>query len=137
MAEGWARHLWDDRITPWSAGIENHGLNPRAVAVMAEAGVEISAQRSKHLDALRDMRFDLVVPVCDHAYESCPVLAAPRIVHRAFDDPPRLSQDARSEDETLGIYRRVRDEIRDFVQSIPLTLLDRDEPRTSFRKGGC
>jgi arsenate reductase len=120
MAEGWARHLRGDVIEPYSAGIAAHGLNPSAVLVMAEAGVDISRHRSKTLEAFRDREFDWVVTVCDHARETCPVFpGASRRCHRNFDDPPRLAQSARSEDEALDCYRRVRDEIRTFIESLP------------------
>ena len=120
MAEGWARKLKSDLIEPYSAGIETHGLNPRAVQVMAEAGVDISRHRSKHVDDLKDVDLDLVVTVCGHAHETCPTLpGAPRVVHVGFDDPPRLAKSAKTEEEALAHYRRVRDEIRDFVQGLP------------------
>ncbi len=120
MAEGWARHLGGDAIEAYSAGIETHGLNPNAVKVMAEAGVDISGHRSKHLDELRDIPFDYVVTVCDHAHEHCPVfLGKTQVVHVGFDDPPRLAKQAKSEEEALNGYRRVRDEIRDFVLRLP------------------
>jgi len=120
MAEGWARHLKGDVIEPYSAGIEVHGLNPHAVEVMAEAGVDISGHRSKLLDDFRDMDFDYVVTVCDHAKESCPYFAGKtRRVHKGFEDPPRLARTAKTRDEELGPYRRVRDEIRRFVESLP------------------
>jgi arsenate reductase len=120
MAEGWARQLKGDVIEAYSAGIEMHGLNPLAVKVMAEAGVDISGQRSKHLDSLRDVPFDYVVTVCDHANESCPLFpGATKRVHVGFDDPPRLAKDAKTEEEALGHYRRVRDEIKAFVQWLP------------------
>jgi arsenate reductase len=120
MAEGWARHLKSDRIEPYSAGIETHGLNPRAVQVMAEAGVDISGHRSKHVDDLRDVQFDYVVTVCGHANEHCPIFpGSARVIHVGFDDPPRLAADAASEEERLAPYRRVRDEIRAFVESLP------------------
>lgn len=123
MAEGWARHLKGDQLEAYSAGIETHGLNRRAVKVMAEAGVDISAQRSKHLDALRDIVFDHVITVCDRAHESCPAFpGATKVTHVAFDDPPRLAQEAASEEEALNHYRRVRDEIRDFVETLPEAL---------------
>jgi len=121
MAEGWARALRSDDFEPYSAGIETHGLNPNAVRVMAEAGVDISSHRSRHVDELAEVRFDLVVTVCDHARESCPVFpSAVRMVHAGFDDPPRLARDAATEEEALGHYRRVRDEIRDFVRGMIL-----------------
>ena len=120
MAEGWARSLKDDVIEAFSAGIETHGLNPRAVKVMAEVGVDISQQRSKHVDELAHIPFDFVITVCDHARESCPVFpGSVRQIHRNFDDPPRLAKDAATEDEALSHYRRVRDEIRAFVETLP------------------
>ena len=123
IAEGWARHLKCDVLEPYSAGIETHGLNPRAVQVMAEAGVDISGHRSKHVDELRNVAFDVVITVCDHAHETCPVLpGAPRMVHVGFDDPPRLARSASTEEEALAHYRRVRDEIRGFVARLPEAL---------------
>jgi arsenate reductase len=120
MAEGWARRLKGDVIEPYSAGVEPHGMNPRAVAVMKESGVDISSHRSKHVDELRDVPFDYVVTVCDHANETCPVFPGKvKRVHVAFDDPPRLAKDAGSEQEALAHYRRVRDEIRAFVERLP------------------
>ena len=123
MAEGWARRLKGDKIEPYSAGIEAHGLNARAVKVMAEAGVDISRQRSKSVAEVKDVPLDYVVTVCDHAHESCPLFPGKaKIVHVGFDDPPRLARDAKSEEEALGHYRRVRDEIRAFVQQLPEVL---------------
>jgi len=123
MAEGWARHLKGDVIEAYSAGIETHGLNPNAVKVMAEAGVDISAHRSKHLDELKGIAFDYVITVCDHAHESCPLFPGKtRVVHVGFDDPPRLAKTAKTENEALGQYRRVRDEIRAFVEGLPESL---------------
>jgi arsenate reductase (thioredoxin) len=120
MAEGWARHLKGDVIEPYSAGVATHGMNPHAVAVMAEAGVDIASQRSKHVDELAHVEFDYVVTVCDNAAEACPIFRGhARVVHHAFDDPPRLAREAASEDEALGHYRRVRDEIRDYVATLP------------------
>jgi len=125
MAEGWARHLKGDAIKPYSAGIETHGLDPRAVKVMAEAGVGISGHRSKHLREVTDVDFDYVVTVCDHAHESCPLFPGKaKIVHRSFDDPPRLAAQTKTEEEALAHYRRVRDEIRCFVESLPHALED-------------
>jgi arsenate reductase len=119
MAEGWTRRLKGDLIEPYSAGVESHGLNPCAVKVMAEAGVDISSHRSKHLDEVRDIRFDYVVTVCDNANERCPIFPGNvKRLHVSFDDPPRLARNARTEDEALGYYRRVRDEIRAFVEQL-------------------
>jgi len=123
MAEGWARHLKGDVIEPYSAGLEPRGLDPRAVKVMAEVGVDISAHRSKHVDEVRDISFDWVVTVCDDARERCPVFPGnSQIVHVAFDDPPRLAEEATNEQEVLNSYRRVRDEIRAFVEGLPENL---------------
>ncbi len=123
MAEGWTRRLKGNVIEPYSAGIETHGLNPSAVKVMAEAGVDISGHRSKLLDDLRNIPFDYVVTVCDHANESCPVFPGKvKRVHVSFDDPPRLAKNARTEEEALGHYRRIRDEIRAFVEKMPEAL---------------
>lgn len=116
MAEGWARALHPRRLDAYSAGVAPHALHPLAVRVMAEAGVDISGQRSKHVDELRDLQPDLVVTVCDHAAEVCPVFpGARRPVHHAFHDPAAVSG---SEAERLAVFRRVRDEIRDFVATL-------------------
>ena len=123
MAEGWAKHLKGDDLEAWSAGIETHGLNPNAVQVMSEAGVDISSHVSTHVDDLRDIPFDFVVTVCDNASEGCPVFpGATRVVHRPFDDPPRLAAGSSDEEEALAHYRRVRDEIRAFVETLPGSL---------------
>jgi arsenate reductase len=123
MAEGWARHLKGNVLEPYSAGIETHGLNPSAVKVMAEVGVDISGHRSKHVSELADIVFDYVVTVCDNARESCPLFPGrAKVVHVGFDDPPRLARDAKTEEEALGLYRRVRDEIRAFVETLPDSL---------------
>ncbi len=123
MAEGWARHLRGDLLEPVSAGIEVHGLNPRAVRVMAEAGVDISRHRSKRVEDLPTTDFDYVVTVCGHAREHCPVFrGSARVVHAPFDDPPQLAAGLSSEEEVLDIYRRVRDEIRAFVETLPDSL---------------
>ena len=123
MAEGWARVLKGDSIEPYSAGVETHGLNPDAVRVMQEAGVDISKQRSKHVYELILIPFDYVVTVCDQANEACPLFPGKtRIVHVSFDDPPGLVKNARTEEERLRPYRRVRDEIRLFVTTLPGSL---------------
>ena len=125
MAEGWARHLKGGVIEPYSAGIETHGLNPLAVKVMAEAGVDISGQRSKLASALADVEFDVVVTVCGHANEHCPIFPGKvRVVHVGFDDPPKLAADAATEEEALAHYRRVRDDIKAFIETLPESLQD-------------
>lgn len=123
MAEGWARHLKSDTLEVASAGVETHGLNPLAVKVMAEAGVDISGHHSKLVDDFLDGEWDAVVTVCGSANERCPVFrGAARRVHAGFDDPPALARDAASEAEALVHYRRVRDEIREFVMGLPASL---------------
>ena len=118
MAEGWSRHMKGEQIEAYSAGIETHGLNPDAVRVMAEMGVDISGQRSKYVSELREIEFDYVVTVCAHAHESCPVFPGKtHVVHMGFDDPPCLAANAQTEEERLAPYRRVRDEIRAFVET--------------------
>jgi len=120
MAEGWTRHLKGDQIEAYSAGIEPQGLDERAVRVMAEAGVDISGQRSKHVEELRAVEFDYVVTVCDHAQEHCPVFPAKvKHLHVSFEDPPRLAADATNEEDRLAAYRRVRDQIRAMVERLP------------------
>ena len=124
MAEGWARALKADVIDAYSAGIETHGLNPLAVKVMAEAGVDISGHRSKHVDELKDIRFDHVITVCDRAAESCPLFPGKaKVIHHGFDDPPKLAKSAKTEAEALIHYRRVRDEIRGYVEGLPANQL--------------
>lgn len=119
MAEGWARALRGDMVEAYSAGVEPHGMNPRAVRAMAEAGVDIAGQRSKHVDEVRDVPFDYVVTVCDHAHETCPLFPGKtKVVHVGFDDPPRLARDARTDEEAMPHYRRVRDEIKAFVATL-------------------
>ena len=123
MAEGWARALRADQLDAHSAGIETHGLNPRAVAVMAEAGVDISGHRSTHVDEFAGTEFDYVVTVCSRAHETCPVFPGrATVIHHGFDDPPALAAEAANEDEALAHYRRVRDEIRAFVETLPASL---------------
>ena len=131
MAEGWAKRLLGDRVEPYSAGVKTHGMNADALRVMAEAGVDISGQRSKHVDELAGVDFDYVVTVCGHANETCPVFPGKvKRLHVSFDDPPRLAKDARNEEEALGHYRRVRDEIRAFVESLGDRLTTEEETRT-------
>jgi arsenate reductase len=127
MAEGWTRYLKRNQIEPYSAGVEPHGMNKLAIKVMAEAGVDISKQRSKHVDELKEIPFDYVVTVCGHANETCPAFpGTTKVVHVGFDDPPALARTAKNEGEALSHYRRVRDEIKTFVQTLPQAL---DEAR--------
>lgn len=123
MAEGFARALKGDAIDACSAGIEKHGMNARAMRVMEEAGVPIDRQYSKTVAELPTRDFDYVVTVCGHANESCPVFPGrTRIVHVGFEDPPQLAKEAVTEEEALGHYRRVRDEIRQYILTLPGSL---------------
>lgn len=131
MGEGWARNLHADRLDACSAGTAPQGLNPLAVRAMAEAGVDISGGHSKAIEACDPATLDLVVTVCGHANEHCPAFLKEnprtRVVHRGFDDPPRLAAGAATEEEAMTHYRRVRDEIRAFVETLP-ALLDAPTP---------
>ena len=120
MAEGWARKLKGHAIEAYSAGVEPHGMNARAIKVMAEAGVDISNHTSKHVNTLAHVPFDYVVTVCGHAHETCPMFPGKtRVVHVGFDDPPMLAKTAATEEQALAHYRRVRDEIKAFIQTLP------------------
>lgn len=120
MAEGWAKHLVSDKIDAYSAGIETHGLNPNAVAVMAEMGVDISTQQSQNISEFVEMDFDFVITVCGHAHETCPVFPRKAVVlHVGFDDPPKMARDYSDIQSQLACYRKVRDQIRDFVLTLP------------------
>lgn len=123
MAEGWTRALKGDQIDVYSAGIETHGLNPNAVKVMAEAGVDISTHRSQLVTDFPDVDFDYVVTVCGHAHETCPYFpTGAKVVHVGFDDPPKMAAELEDEQAQLDCYRRVRDEIRAFVETLPEAL---------------
>jgi len=120
MAEGWARQLKGDVIEPFSAGIEKHGMNPHARKVMAEAGVNLTTQFSKTLADLPGVGFDWVVTVCGHANEHCPMFPGKtKVLHVGFEDPPTLTKHLPDGEEKLAVYRRVRDEIRRFVETLP------------------
>lgn len=120
MAEGFTRALKSDSLAAYSAGVEKHGVNPRAVAVMAEAGVDIAGQTSKLVSELPDVAFDYVVTLCGSAHDLCPFFPGPvKKIHAGFEDPPALAASAATEEEALGHYRRVRDAIREFVAGLP------------------
>ena len=120
MAEGWARALKGDVIEAYSAGIEKHGMNPHAVKIIAEAGVDISKQYSKTPADLGPVQFDYVVTVCGHANENCPIFPGKaKKVHVGFEDPPKLTKDMPDGEGKLAVYRRVLDEIRKFVETLP------------------
>jgi len=120
MAEGWAHALKSDVLEPYSAGIETHGLNPNAIKVMAEAGVDITNQKSENINDLLHIDLDVVITVCGHAHDNCPVFPGnARVVHVGFDDPPKLSPPDASEEVKLDGFRRVRDEIKAFIEQMP------------------
>ena len=130
MAEGWARELKTGQIDAYTAGTDPGRLDPLAVRAMAEAGVDISEHFSKSPEELYEVTLDVVVTVCDAANETCPVFPGDTVVvHRGFDDPPRLARGAATEGEALRHYRRVRDEIRRFVEALPGSLGGGDEER--------
>jgi arsenate reductase len=123
MAEGWAYKLKSNSITACSAGIERHGMNPLAIRAMAESGVDISRHSSKLVSELPDLDFDYIITVCDNARESCPLFPGrAAVIHQGFADPPQLAARAKNEEEAMVHYRRVRDEIRAFVEQLPDTL---------------
>ena len=127
MAEGFARTLKRNEIDAYSAGVEPHGINKLAVKAMAEAGVDISRQRSKHVDELRNIEFDYVITVCGHANETCPAFGGKtRRLHVGFDDPPALAKCASTDAEAMTHYRRVRDQIRRFIEQLPDSLTTKE-----------
>ena len=128
MGEAWTRSLKGDVIEPYSAGVKPHPVDPRAVKAMAEVGLDISGSTSKSPEELGDVAFDYVITVCDHAHQTCPVFdAKTRVVHVGFDDPPRLAESAQGEEEAMAHYRRVRDEIKAFVETLPDALTSSDD----------
>ncbi len=123
MAEGWTRFLKETSIEAYSAGINPQGLNQYAVLVMKEAGIDISNQTSKNVEELKNIQFDLVVTVCDDVFETCPFFPGDhQTMHVGFEDPPRIAKDLQEKgatlEEQLNCYRKVRDEIKTFVESI-------------------
>jgi len=119
MAEAWTRLLKGDRFDAYSAGVQPKPLDPRAIKAMAEAGIDISEQKSKDVDVFGNMEFDYVITLCDNARESCPYFPAKtKLIHQGFEDPPKLAEEAKNEEEAMAPYRRVRDEIRAFVKTL-------------------
>lgn len=120
MAEAWTREIHGNRFNPYSAGVVKTKVDPRAIKVMAEEGIDISGQSSKLVEEIPQVEFQYVITLCGHAKESCPFFPGPvKKIHVGFDDPPSLSQNATSEEQALGHYRRVRDEIRIFISELP------------------
>jgi arsenate reductase len=124
MAEAWTKHLKGDLCEAYSAGVEPRAVDPRAIKAMAEVGLDISGQKSKDVDGFGSMKFDYVITLCDNARESCPYFPAKtKLIHKGFDDPPKLAESAKNEEEAMAHYRRVRDEIKAFVETLPEGLL--------------
>jgi arsenate reductase (thioredoxin) len=125
MAEAWTKRLKGDQFEAYSAGVKPKGVDPRAIKALAEKGIDISGWKSKDVDALGDTEFDYVVTLCDNAREACPYFPAKtRLTHKGFDDPPKLAEEAGNEEEAMAQYRRVRDEIKAFVEALPAGLDD-------------
>lgn len=125
MAEGLARHLKSDVIDAYSAGVDPGEMNLRAIKCMAEIGIDISDYKPKSIESLGEITFDVVITLCDHANESCPLFPGKtKKLHRGFEDPPKLAENAATEEEAMGHYRRIRDEIRAFVEKLPDILTD-------------
>ena len=120
IAEGWARYLKNDTIDAFSAGIRPIGVSGRAIKVMAEVGVDISMHKSQHLDEFSGIDFDYVVTLCDNAAVNCPVFGGKaKLVHRPFNDPYFASG---SEEDILAVFRKVRDDIKTFIKTMPENL---------------
>ena len=125
MAEGWAKALLSNEYAVYSAGIEAHGLNPNAVIVMKESGIDISKQYSQLISDLPEISWDIIITVCDSAKERCPYIPGNHLyIHQSFDDPPSLAKNIANH-LGLDIYRRVRDEIKEYIQHIPSLLLEK------------
>ncbi|MBN1392235.1 MAG: arsenate reductase ArsC [Sedimentisphaerales bacterium] len=122
MAEGWAKHLKDDVVDAYSAGIRPSSVSSRAIKVMAEAGVDISDHKSKHVGEFKGGDFDYVVTLCDNAAENCPVFPGKaKIIHKPFEDPHLATG---SEETVLATFRRIRDQIKAFVEKMPGNLFE-------------
>lgn len=118
MAEGFGHKYLSDKFNSYSAGTKKHGMNPRAIKVMQEIGIDISNQFSKTTEDIADVKMDLVITVCSDAHENCPYFPGGEIRHIGFDDPPRLTKEMTDEEQILSVYRRVRDEIKAMVQKL-------------------
>jgi arsenate reductase len=124
MAEGWARHLKGDCIEAFSAGVTPIGVSTKAIEVMAEAGVDIFDHTSKHADDLLGIDFDYVITLCDYASQLCPTFGGDvKTIHRRFDDPYFAKG---TTNEILAEFRRVRDAIKTFVETLPESLKEHD-----------
>ena len=127
MAEGWAQFFYGERYRFFSAGTKKHGLNPRAVKVMKEVGVDISQHESNTIKELGVTPMDIVFTVCSDAHDKCPYFPGGKTIHVGFDDPPRLTAEIEEEEEILKVYRRVRDEIKNFVENFESYIEEKSE----------
>lgn len=119
MADGLCKHYLGDQFDVFSAGIVKHGINPYAAIVMSEIGIDISKHQSNTVEELPISEFDYVITVCSHADSHCPTFsAATKVIHFGFDDPPKLTENFETDDERLPVYRRVRDEIKEFILNL-------------------
>jgi arsenate reductase len=121
IADGYLKHFAGDRATIYSAGVETHGVNPRAIAIMAEDGIDISGNTSNHVDEYMGIEFDHVITVCDNAVERCPVFpSTAQKWHQNFPDPAKATG---TEDEIMSEFRKVRDMIKDYCSDFVETNL--------------
>jgi arsenate reductase len=121
--------LKGDQIKAFSAGIETHGLNPHMIKVMDEAGVDVSNQKSENIRDFAEHDLDVVITVCGHAHETCPVFPANcKVVHTGFPDPPKMAKElaekGATEKEQLDCYRSVRDKIKEYILTLPESLIE-------------
>lgn len=115
MAEGWLKSFAKDKAEVYSAGIETHGVNPKAILFMKEAGIDISKHTSNHINEYKEIDFDYIITVCDHAKENCPYFPAnAKRFHHNFSDPSKVKG---SEEEVANAFRATRDEIRDYSKT--------------------
>ncbi|WP_417610803.1 arsenate reductase ArsC [Owenweeksia hongkongensis] len=115
IMQGYLNHFSDNKIEAYSAGIETHGVNPKAIKVLAEDGIDILHHTSNHVDEYRDVNFDYLITVCDHAKENCPWFPSDaERFHQSFDDPAKATG---TDEEILNDFRRVRDEIKKYAST--------------------
>lgn len=118
LAEGYLRYFHGDKANIYSAGVETHGVNPRAIATMLEDGIDISQHTSNHVDEYLHIPFDLIVTVCDHASERCPIFpSSAKRIHNNFPDPAKATG---SEDEIMAEFRKVREQIKAFCKILEI-----------------
>lgn len=123
MAEGWSHYLHADTINAFSAGISSSPLDPLAIKAMREKDVDISSQEAHAVQDFLRESIDYVVTVCSEAAKQCPTFPAEvNVIHQSFDNPPELTRGMETEEEKLAVYRRIRDEIRQFVEQLPETI---------------